>query len=105
MDFNPLDDIIETKFEKPKLITIWLEQLGRKKNTFCVNWDIKEDELKEHLSKIKKANACGGSIKKLEDDNGNSVIGIHLQGDLIQVLKDYLIKQGIDKSAIYVRGV
>ena len=45
------------------------------------------------------------SIKKLEDDDGNTVIGIHLQGDLIQFLKDYLIKQGIDKSSIYIRGV
>ena len=106
MDFNPLDDeIIEPKFEEPKYITIWLEQIGRKKNTFCVNWNIKDDELKEHLSKIKKINGCGGSIKKLENDNGKSVNGIHIQGDLVEFMKSYLIKQGVDSKLINIRGV
>ena len=82
-----------------------MEQLGKKKNTYCVNWNIKEEELKEHLSKIKKINGCGGSIKKLEDDDGNTAIGMHFQGDLVQYLKEYLIKSGIDKQSIYIRGV
>lgn len=53
--------------------------------TFIKNLPLETQEKKELLSSLKKALACGGSLKEEE---------ILLQGDKLQEAREYLKKQG-----------
>jgi translation initiation factor 1 (eIF-1/SUI1) len=102
---NPFEENIEIENEinELKLIKIWMEVNGRKKNTFIEGWNIPETELKEHLKIIKKKNGCNGTIKELTNKS-ETVKVIQLQGDFIDYIKDYLITNDIDPSIIKVLG-
>jgi translation initiation factor 1 (eIF-1/SUI1) len=78
------------------LIEIWVEANGRKKNTYISGWNINLNEMKKHLTFIKKKNGCNGSIKNNDT--------LHLQGDHIEFMSKYLIDNGCDKNNIIIKG-
>jgi len=93
--FNILNkEIINKKLDTN--ITIWLENIGRHKNTYISGWDISSDEKKKHIQNIKKTTGCNGSIKTMN----NITNTIHLQGDHIKFMYNYLINSGIDINTI-----
>jgi translation initiation factor 1 (eIF-1/SUI1) len=71
-------------------IELWVEDRGRKCDTFLVGLNLSNDDLKQHLKTIKKKLGCNGSIKY--SDNGKL---LHLQGDHKDYLLDYFTKIGI----------
>ncbi len=80
-----------TKMINKKKITITGSSRGRKADTYIVNWDIPEEEMKVHLKKMKQDFGCNGSIKMVEYE-GKEVKGLHLQGDKIKKAEEYLRK-------------
>lgn len=103
---NPFEENNESDVTKIKLIEIWVETNGRKKNTYVAGWDISDIELKEHIKIIKKKNGCNGTLKELIIDGKQSdtLKVIQLQGDHTDYLKSYLEEQDINQSLIRVRG-
>ena len=112
---NPFEDISDkTVILKNENITIWVESRGRKKNTYIKGWNISEEIMKDHLKTIKKKNGCNGSVKSLPNDDSEEdsdvkideslSIVMQLQGDHADYIIDYLIKTGIDKKTIHVKG-
>jgi translation initiation factor 1 (eIF-1/SUI1) len=52
---NPFNDNDNNEIETIDiLIEIWVEESGRKKNTYITGWNLNDNELKEHLKIIKK---------------------------------------------------
>lgn len=87
-----------------KPIYIWIEQSGRKQNTYVSGWDIDDKTIKDHLKTIKRKNGCNGSIKEMEV-NGNSVERVmQLQGDHADYVKKFITETGMDESSIYIKG-
>jgi translation initiation factor SUI1 len=84
-------------------IEIWVEQNGRKKNTYISGWEISDDCLKSHLKTIKKKNGCNGTIKTLSN-NSDIIQVIQLQGDQTDFVKKYIIEQGIESKNIRIKG-
>jgi translation initiation factor 1 (eIF-1/SUI1) len=84
-------------------IEIWVEIMGRKKNTYISGWNIPEASLKEHVKYIKKKNGCNGTIKKIIIDNIEKTVML-LQGDHIDFITEYLYSQGIERDSIYLKG-
>lgn len=103
---NPFQNInIEVTENIQSDITIWVETNGRKKNTYVSGWNLSDNELKDHLSIIKKKNGCNGTVKFVTTlDNVNSTKVLHLQGDHVDYLIKYLIDSGCTKDMIHVRG-
>ena len=103
---NPFEETDEINITQSKLIEIWVETNGRKKNTYLAGWNLPDTELKEHIKIIKKKNGCNGTLKELSsnDPNLESIKAIQLQGDHIEYLKSYLKEHDIDTSLIRVRG-
>jgi translation initiation factor 1 (eIF-1/SUI1) len=83
-----------TSLINKKKITIMGASRGRKADTYIVNWDINEDDMKAHLKKMKQDFGCNGSIKMVEYE-GKEVKGLHLQGDKIKKAEAYLKKLNI----------
>lgn len=102
---NPFEDnIIQDNFLTNN-VTIWVEANGSKKNTYVSGWNISETQLKEHLKFIKKKNGCNGSIKSLPNESNNGFVStIQLQGDHVDFVKDYLIKNDVYEDNIKVKG-
>jgi translation initiation factor 1 (eIF-1/SUI1) len=96
-DFN--NDIIFKEFN----IEIWIEQNGRKKNTYISGWTIPNDELKSHLKIIKKKNGCNGTIKTLTN-NTETIQVMQFQGDQSEFIKNYIIDQGVNIKNIRIKG-
>jgi translation initiation factor SUI1 len=96
-NFN--NDIIFKEFN----IEIWIEQNGRKKNTYISGWSISNDELKMHLKIIKKKNGCNGTIKILTN-NTETVQVMQFQGDQLEFIKNYIINQGVSEKNIRIKG-
>jgi translation initiation factor 1 (eIF-1/SUI1) len=101
---NPFNDnkedtlIQNNSFENKRIfIEIWIEELGRKKNTYISGWY--NENIKEHIKFIKKHTGCNGTLKKIED---TSVI--MFQGDQINYIINYITKLGIDKNDIHIKG-
>ena len=98
--------------KKQTFIEIWKEDLGRKKNTYVSGWDISDSEIKEHIKTIKKKNGCNGTLKDIQlpgsnpDDTSNSkkIKVIHLQGDFLDYMKEYLIIHGCKIEQIKMKG-
>ncbi len=88
--------------EKP--IYIWVEQSGRKRNTYVSGWDIDDVLIKEHLKTIKKKNGCNGSVKEMEVNGGSIERVMQLQGDHADYVKKFIGDTGIDESRIYIKG-
>ena len=103
---NPFEENEENDVTEIKLIEIWVEVNGRKKNTYVAGWYLPETEIKEHIKIIKKKIGCNGTLKEIiVDGNKSDIIKvIQLQGEHVDYLKSYLKEQNIDESLIRVRG-
>ena len=101
---NPFEEIQTNENNEIKLIKIWIETSGRKKNTYISGWNIPELELKEHIKVIKKKNGCNGTLKEINLVNDKTVFikVIQLQGDHIEYMKEYLLSQNIESSLINI---
>ena len=103
---NPFEDFNHnsTTDTSVKSISIWIEQTGRKQNTYISGWDIDDVIIKEHLKTIKKKNGCNGSIKNMEV-NGCSIERVmQLQGNHAEYAKTFISATGIDPDCIYIKG-
>lgn len=101
---NPFEEDIKN-FIQITNVTIWLETNGSKKNTYVSGWNLSESELKEHLKTIKKKNGCNGCIKLLPNESNNGFINtIQLQGDHVDFVKEYLIKNDVNDENIKIKG-
>lgn len=102
---NPFEDNdVQNNFLSNN-ITIWVETSGSKKNTYVSGWNISDSQLKDHLKVIKKKNGCNGTIKSLHNETNNGFINvILLQGDHVDFVKDYLIKNDVYEDNIKVKG-
>ena len=103
---NPFDEniqnynILNNNIRDNNLIEIWLEQFGRKKNTYIAGWSLSDNELKEHIKIFKKSYGCNGTLK----NNNDNIKVIMFQGDQINNILNYLKKQDIDISNINIKG-
>lgn len=106
LNFNKDDDFNNIKkLTNKRKIEISVKQQGNKKITSISGWDIPNEELNDHLVKLKKKNACNGCLKDVEDKNGDIVTILQLQGNHSKKLYDYLIDEcDIDKNSIYIKG-
>jgi len=91
------NEILNTRITN-SLIEIWVEELGRKKNTYISGWI--DDNLKEHIKIIKKQNGCNGTIKDTEDNKKL----VMFQGNQVKFVVAYFNKLGIDNNNIYIKG-
>lgn len=80
------------------IIEIWIEERGRKSDTYISGWNIEEDTLKSHLKIIKKKRGCNGSIKKINSDNI-----MQLQGNVKDFIISYLKEIGINEDNIKIK--
>ena len=68
---NPFESTIENNsytLKENNLIEVWIQERGRKVDTFISGLPLTDQELSEHLRNIKKSKACNGSIKKVVKD-------------------------------------
>lgn len=103
---NPFEEI-ETNVPIKEImkIEIWVEEAGRKCNTFVSGWDLPDTELKKHLKDLKGKCNCNGTIKELHNvitDTKTKVV--LLQGDHSKRIKEYIIASGINKEDIRSKG-
>ncbi len=103
MDPFNLDKKNDFKFEDNFNIEIWIEKRGRKKNTYLSGWKLEKSELKTHLKTLKKSLGCNGCIKNITTDKGDMRV-LHLQGDRVNDLNTYLLKNSVTKESITIRG-
>ena len=96
MLFESDNDILDN------MIEIWVEERGRKSDTYIVGWDVDDETLKLHLKTIKKKRGCNGSIKQILKDN-NSVKVMQLQGNVKDFVIAYLKENGINDDNIIIR--
>ena len=80
-------------------ILLWKERRGRKTNTYASGWNIDETELKQYLKDFKKSHGCNGSIKKEEEN-----LIMHLQGDKVDDILEFMISKGINKDNVTLKG-
>jgi translation initiation factor 1 (eIF-1/SUI1) len=103
---NPFEEIeTNVPIKETMKIEIWIEEAGRKCNTFVSGWDLPDAELKKHLKDLKKNCNCNGTIKELDNvitDTKTKVL--LLQGDHSKYIKDYIIASGINKEDIRGKG-
>lgn len=86
-------------------INIWCEVYKGKKNTYISDWNINDNELKDHIKFMKKKYGCNGTLKELVNNvDETSVKVVLLQGDHIKSVVEYLKNVGIDSSLIKVKG-
>ena len=90
------DEVIDDTFAllDEQNIIIFGQKKGRRTNTYIINWNIAEDELKNALKNMKKKYGCNGSIKMVNYE-GNDIKALQLQGDQIAKAHVYLISLGI----------
>ena len=79
----------------------WIEQSGRKKNTYITGLSFTDKELQDHLKNLKKMHGCNGCIKDVQDDK-NTVSALQLQGDHINHIIEYFKQHNIND--IKIRG-
>jgi len=84
------------------MIEIWVEERGRKSDTYIYGWNIDDESLKLHLKKIKKKRGCNGSIKQIVKDN-DSIKVMQLQGNVKDFVITYLKENGINDDNIRIR--
>jgi translation initiation factor 1 (eIF-1/SUI1) len=80
---------------------VWIEQSGKKKNTYITGLNFTNKELQEHLKNLKKMHGCNGCIKDIIDDK-NTISALQLQGDHINHISDYFKQHNIND--IKIRG-
>jgi len=84
------------------MIEIWVEERGRKSDTYIYGWNIDDESLKLHLKTIKKKRGCNGSIKQIVKDN-DSIKVMQLQGNVKDFVITYLKENGINDDNIRIR--
>jgi translation initiation factor 1 (eIF-1/SUI1) len=92
MTFNPFENDEQKNSYIPQIeddIVIWIEQRGRKSDTFISGLPLTKDQLLDHLKNIKKKKGCNGSVKEIIDDNGITKLVIHTQGNLKAFINEY----------------
>lgn len=94
------EDTTENIFNN-NIIELRVEVIKGKKNTYISGWNMEYDELKLKLKELKSKLGCNGSLKKDTETNQDIV---HLQGDQITNIYQYLINFGIEKSNIIIKG-
>ena len=100
---DPFEDFNDIKCTFDDYIDIWVEVNGRKKNTYAINWNLSDGELKEHLKIIKTKLGCNGTIKKVINSS-DSIKAVQLQGDHAKYLREYMISKGIEADLIRIKG-
>jgi len=81
----------EIKLEN-KLI-VFSERRGRKTNTYILDWNLSKEDIKLHLKNLKKKHGCNGSIKTILYQGEEKEV-LHLQGELKNEVKEYLVENG-----------
>lgn len=114
ININPFEIERDDKVKiNDEIIEIWVENRGRKSDTYLQGWNISFDELKEHLKNIKRNKGCNGSIKtqdpdEISDNPKQSDIKIQyilqLQGNHKYFLQTYLGEHGILSDNIKIKG-
>lgn len=97
MSMNPFENIKEKNTYIPqeeKVIEVWNEERGRKSDTYISGLPLTKEELAEHLKKIKKTKGCNGSVKESINENSDTVLLLHIQGNQKDYLKEYFNKLG-----------
>jgi len=94
-DINTLSNQLDVEDEE---IIIQVKSRGRKCTTNISGWNIDLTEMKGHLKKLKVTNGCNGTIKT--EDGYNNML---LQGNLITIVKDYMIKNGVNENDITIK--
>ena len=84
------------------IIEVWIEERGRKSDTYVSGWNINEIELKNHLKIIKKNKGCNGSVKEITKDTGTIKV-LQLQGNQKEYVIDYMKKIGINENTIKIK--
>ena len=84
------------------IIEVWVEERGRKADTYINGWNIDDDTLKNHLKIIKKRKGCNGSIKELVKEAGPIKV-MQLQGNVKDFIILYLKENGIDEENINIK--
>ena len=95
--------LVETNnilFKPEEQIVVFGEKTGRRANTYIVRWAISDDDIKNHLEKMKKSFGCGGSIKNIDYEGQSDIKAIHLQGDTVVKAGKYIKSLGIKKVLI-----
>ena len=100
---NTFDNIDNTLNEINKKITIFTQQNGRKYNTFIVGWKLDISSLKDHLKTLKVSNGCNGTIKQIQYD-GEEQSAVQLQGNKLEIVKEYLLNTvNISKDDLVIK--
>lgn len=84
------------------IIEIWVEDRGRKADTYIHGWNVDDDTLKNHLKTIKRRRGCNGSIKELVKETGPIKV-MQLQGNVKDFVIAYLVENNIDSNNIKVK--
>jgi translation initiation factor 1 (eIF-1/SUI1) len=103
---NPFEEIEDTNnflLNNTSNIELWVEERGKKADTYIHGLPFDDNTIKEHLKIIKKKFGCNGSIKTLIKDTGNIKV-FHVQGNHKFNLISYLLNIGIDKDSIIIKG-
>ena len=103
---NPFEeDIITNNTDNLKLyniIEVWVEDRGRKTDTFISGLPLSKEELNSHLKTIKRSKGCNGSIKEVIKEDGVNTLMLHIQGNKKDYLKEYF--NGIGYNNIKLKG-
>ena len=84
------------------IIEIWIEERGKKSDTYVHGWNIDDATLKSHLKTIKKKNGCNGSIKEIVKETG-SIKVMQFQGNIKDYIIHYLKENGISEDNIKIK--
>ena len=87
-------------------VELWVNERGRKFDTYISYLPYTKSELDLHLKNLKKKLGCGGSVQSSKDFEEDELIPeyfrIHIQGKQKDYIKEYFIKLGIKN--IRVKG-
>jgi len=100
---NPFDNEVSNEtyvLKSDTNIVIWMEDRGKKADTFISGLPMSKEELCIHLKTIKKNKGSNGSIKEFINENGNSSLIIHIQGNQKEYLKQYFTNIGYNDIKI-----
>ena len=90
----------EINIKTDAIIEIWIQEIGRKKNTFISGWNLPDIELKKHIKQFKTNNGCNGTLKFYDN-----IKVIMFQGDQINNIIKYMSNLNININNINIKGV